>query len=228
MKKTFKIIMLPTEEASRLFIDTRDNSLAQSMDIPPAGSIWPNQHLYILSDEEIKEGDWIYSTDNNTSSCNIYQVVKYNAITGAKPIGFGGKCFNTEQGIGVAINKCKKIIATTDKSLTAGINNCDGCLANKPIDNNGNHRMGNEDEYPDYMSCQKSKYIINLPQIPESFIKAYIKAYNEGNPITEVDLEMEEFIPGGSVDIMDIFDDHDIITYTPKIIKNSIKILKVL
>jgi len=32
-----------------------------------------------------------------------------------------------------------------------------------------------------------------LPQIPESFIKAYVEAYNAGNPITEVNLEMEDY-----------------------------------
>lgn len=34
-----------------------------------------------------------------------------------------------------------------------------------------------------------------IPQLPESFIQAYIKAYNEGKPITEVDLEIEELSP---------------------------------
>ncbi len=32
----------------------------------------------------------------------------------------------------------------------------------------------------------------SLPQIPEAFIQAYIKAYNEGNPITEVQIELED------------------------------------
>ena len=30
-----------------------------------------------------------------------------------------------------------------------------------------------------------------IPQIPESFIQTYIKAYNEGKPITEVGLEVD-------------------------------------
>jgi len=32
-----------------------------------------------------------------------------------------------------------------------------------------------------------------MKQIPESFIQSYIKAYNEGNFITEVQLEYEYF-----------------------------------
>lgn len=36
-------------------------------------------------------------------------------------------------------------------------NQCDGCQAGKPL-KNGAHRMGREGGYPDYMSCQRSKY----------------------------------------------------------------------
>lgn len=35
----------------------------------------------------------------------------------------------------------------------------------------------------------------NLPGISDDFIKAYIKAYNDGKPITEVQLEVEELLP---------------------------------
>jgi hypothetical protein len=40
-----------------------------------------------------------------------------------------------------------------------------------------------DDEYTTYK---------NLPKIPDSFVQAYIKAYNEGKPITQVLLEYEE------------------------------------
>lgn len=36
-------------------------------------------------------------------------------------------------------------------------NQCDGCRAGKPLDSNGNHRMG-EGSYPDLMGCQAEKY----------------------------------------------------------------------
>lgn len=175
MKKTFQIIMLPAEKAPRTYMgegflletfrDHATHRIIKEVLTTYYENIGPHkaQYLYILSEDEIKEDDWCIS-GKEVFQCKT----------------------NEHKGI------FKKIVATTDKSLTAGINNCDGCLANKPIDNNGNHRMGNEDKYPDYMSCQKSKYIINLPQLPESFIQAYIKAYNEGKPITEVDLEMEK------------------------------------
>lgn len=41
---------------------------------------------------------------------------------------------------------------------------------------------------------------LRLPEIPESFIQAYIKAYNEGKPITEVLVEYEEFFKGAIVE----------------------------
>ena len=51
----------------------------------------------------IEPGDWVYSTDNNTSSRNTFKIKKEN------PIGFGGSYYNTEQGVGILINSCKKI-----------------------------------------------------------------------------------------------------------------------
>lgn len=58
----------------------------------------------------------------------------------------------------------KKIIASTNKSLYKNDGRIDGIKQDLPT---------------------------IFPCLPESFIKAYIKAYNEGKPITEVDLEME-------------------------------------
>jgi len=58
-----------------------------------------------------------------------------------------------------------EIEATTNKSLQV---NCDG-------------------------KCAKYEGICSFPQIPQSFIEAYIKAYNEGNPILTVDVETEEY-----------------------------------
>lgn len=69
----------------------------------------------------------------------------------------------TGEELGVA-----KIVATTDKELHAIK------FRGTPI------------EAP-------SKVLKGLKVIPEAFIQAYIKAYNEGKPITTVELEMDEF-----------------------------------
>ena len=138
MKKKFKIVMLPTEKA-----DIHSLLLAPKGKLHKclAGGEWRRlhtlgckpQHLYILSDEEIKLGDWWYDTRDRYISNN--------------PLA---KNF-----------LCKKIVATTD----------------------------------DLMLPIKGKFDSFHPKVsglPESFIQSYIKAYNEGNPITEVELEMEE------------------------------------
>jgi hypothetical protein len=38
------------------------------------------------------------------------------------------------------------------------INQCDGCRAGKPVDANGNHRMGEPGKYSDLMSCTADRY----------------------------------------------------------------------
>lgn len=57
------------------------------------------QHLYILSDEEIKEGDWYLDNYNNS-------IIKANINSDHK----------------YYVSNCKKIIATTDKLQTGSIN----------------------------------------------------------------------------------------------------------
>ncbi len=103
------------------------------------------QHLYIISlDEEIKDGDWVYCTEHN-------RIIKY-LINGDPINGIHGSC-------------CKKIIASTDKSLTY-------------------HPEGN-DKYVDR----------NLPQPSPQLIEKYIESYNAGTPITDVLVEYENSRP---------------------------------
>lgn len=97
--KRVKVVMLPTNEKAPehdyLFLYQPSNRLVKD------GFV---QHLYILSDEEIKEGDWCYDKLNN----KVYQassIVIHNM-----------KSMEYEIYL-------KKIIATTDKSL--GLNKYD-------------------------------------------------------------------------------------------------------
>lgn len=137
--KTYLVIMLPTENVDgiinrHLGIDYKESWLS------PANKKG-NYHLYILSDEEIKEGDW-YIDDSNSVR---------QSITSDKDYWIRRKDY-------------KKVIASTDKSL-------------------------GQKAFPDLHPSKSNSFIL-LPQIPESFIQEYVKAYNEGKPITEVDLEM--------------------------------------
>lgn len=142
MFKRAKVLMLPTEKAidlnsiclnkvTGLFLCTKQH-LEQSVfdNLVEYKSAVP-QHLYFLSDEEIKEGDWYFSWETNYNTEPMQRWVLYNCCS--KPNG----------------TNPKMIIATTDKSL-------------------------------------------ELPEPSQGFIKAFIEAYNSGNPITEVDVEYEE------------------------------------
>lgn len=69
---------------------------------PNLGCYQP-QHLYFLSDEKIKEGDWCLYQHNETIVLKKNNVDKYGHIQ-----------YNN---IGYDLQYCKKVIATTDESL---------------------------------------------------------------------------------------------------------------
>lgn len=91
MYKRAKVVMLPTNEKSRLF--TGGGSLIYLNHAVDGGNGWrKQQHLYITSDDEIKEGDWCIDLDfNRIFHCSDASREKYR--------------------------NSKKIIATTDSSL---------------------------------------------------------------------------------------------------------------
>lgn len=63
-------------------------------------------HTYVLSDDPIKKGDWcLCKADYTESGWNVSQINNTMAV----------KLFNTR---GHPLNENKKIIASTDKSLT--------------------------------------------------------------------------------------------------------------
>jgi len=157
MKTTHKIVMLPTEKAdskmmsnmimkykSKLYL-YHDSKYEYDKALP--------FYLYILSDEEIKEGDWYVWLGNK----QICQAIGY------RETDMDG--LNAH----VKANDVVKIIATTDKSLKM-IN------AGKDI--------------------PLHKVSINyVPQIPESFLPIFVKAYNEANiggvSTTSLEVELE-------------------------------------
>jgi hypothetical protein len=93
--KRAQVVMLPTQNINRLLYLSTDVS-------PSLLSNWRGeaQELYITSDDEIKKGDWFINLQHN----KIYQCEP-------KPF-FGEIWVNQNKDI------CKKIIATTDTSLT--------------------------------------------------------------------------------------------------------------
>lgn len=128
MKKLVNVVMLPTEKASDIWL--MHNKSQGLMILKTATNLdGKEQHLYIISNEEIKESDWVYYNYNGNLEL-VFQANKHNLYKIEENIEF----YN-------------KIIATTDKSLK-----------------------------------------VELPQISESFVKAYVEAL--GN-IKEVLVEYE-------------------------------------
>lgn len=139
MKKTHKVVMLPTEKAELGFNNKGELVTGDTI-------LWSNdahkaQHLYIISDDEIKKGDWFINEQYFLEEKVELAIWQHNGkiIPNSNP---------------------KKIVATTDKSLTISKDGFEG-----------------------------KNWLLN--QIHESFINTFIKNYNNGTPITKVNLEME-------------------------------------
>jgi hypothetical protein len=76
---------------------------------------------------------------------------------------------------------CRKIVSTTNPELWGEKNQCDGCLAGLPLEN-GIHK----DHQLMGIACSADTYKTNVTEISSDFVEAYVKAYNQGNPFTEV------------------------------------------
>jgi hypothetical protein len=97
------IHLLPTDEPSRLMIDTIENKLyLQPILHKKTINVLP-QHIYITSDEEIKEGDWCLCSEEL-----VHKVVEIKSNIGI---------IRFQDGVTEVLNACKKIILTTDQEL---------------------------------------------------------------------------------------------------------------
>ena len=159
MKQNKQLVIIPTTDESSLLIKALTNqnnhilkgNLTIKKTLLRSDKLWESQHLYLLSDEEIKEGDWV--VHNN-------KVFHYHHNGGHNSKGIEILAFDSNKnGWWMQLEHCKKIIATTDESL-------------QYVSNNG-----------------ASAYL--MLRFNESFLPIYAKAYNEGNPITEVSVEYE-------------------------------------
>jgi hypothetical protein len=118
LKKT-QVVMLPTNEKAINVLTLNKNYPSENANTLKIRTIspwfdsftvnkWINQHLYILSDEEIKEGDWIYHhLDGKIVFCDKEHFDILQGCTDKTKYGY------------------KKIIATTDTKL--------GYISNKEI-----------------------------------------------------------------------------------------------
>lgn len=164
-----KVIMLPTTDKSNVILDV---SIAANKDLIYLNNIKKaelkgnqNQHLYITTDDEIKEGDWCVITNKTGTKF----IAKNNGSNYKLSTGGYVNCSG----------ESKKIIATTDKSLSnCYCSKCKGSgnkVSKKPL-------LGN------CLKCGGRGIIINtLPQPSKAFIEKYCKV----SGIDEVMIEYE-------------------------------------
>lgn len=165
--KRVKVVMLPTNEKSKLVLSFKEKSFNQLTEsklalIKEANYQLSNiqsQHLYIISDDEIKEGDWIFANQG------------VHKVTDIKDDKYPYGTLNHKGDKIYHHNSWKKIIATTDTSLNDGIQK--GKIYN-----------------PSFKGTKYEPIII--PQPSQQFIKKYIESYNKGNIITDVLVEYEK------------------------------------
>lgn len=162
--KSTQVVMLSTNQKAALTLGI--SGVLHLGHSHPENNQYKNQHLYFLSDEKIEKGDWFYAGEGSIPE----QATKID-----------GRLVN-----GLLKEFCKKIITTTDKSLTIGVNQCDGCNAGLPL-------VGNihKDEQFFGIACTRHRYLKSLPEPSPDFIKAYVEAYNKGNVITRVNVEYD-------------------------------------
>ncbi len=132
-------IMLPTEQKTKLIVYD-GNKFAYNKEIFKLKQ-GINQHLYLVSDGKIKEGNWVYSSHLNL-------VNQFNNE---------GAVFHANKNS----DKCKKIVATTDTSLTY---------------------------YSDKEDHTGFSGDLQLLQIPQSFIEAWSKS---NGSIKEIEVEVD-------------------------------------
>lgn len=163
-----QVLLLATNEASRLYkshIDKEKNILGYTSFDP----------YYMQNFGGNTQNQHLHFVNNNEPNiedwvyvnCSEAQIEEIRQI-----VGKANDQFLFDDGSQIHKDYCKKIEATTDDSIAI----------KKDLLSISQGRFTNH--YP-------TEKII-LPQIPESFIQVYIKAYNEGNPITEVQIELED------------------------------------
>jgi hypothetical protein len=162
MKKKAQVHMLPTISSKLVMSNT--NKLWINPDISVQSGLAHPQHLYFTSDEEIKEPCWAINKNGDT----LYHITDvtlphWDEIT---------KHWN-------------KVVATTNPEL----------WYTRELTSKGEFEQGllykANSPYPRYEDALGMKWFkpSGIAHIGDDFVEAYIKAYNEGKPITEVNLE---------------------------------------
>lgn len=157
-EKKIKVVMLATDKPSKLGLVTVDNRLYQfEQAVKHEG-----QHLYFLSDEKIKEGDWVLHKNIYGNFSPPEKVIKVDGDTIECGIVFGSRAGVTKNGAGFY-----KIIASNNPEL------------------NGKYSIP-------HPSNTRNQIVTELPRPSNSFMQKFVEEYNKGNIIEEVMVEYGE------------------------------------
>jgi hypothetical protein len=146
------IHILPTENSSRLSYN-KDGVL----ELHRLQWRKNNQHIYITSDEEIKEGDWVLFMFNE-----VTEIVKVTTIV--------NNAFDSKEGFGYGLEYCKKIILTTDQPSDS-VQAIDDEFLEWFVKNPSCEEV--EVEGHIYKGQDETEYKINIPQEEQQDKKLY-------------------------------------------------------
>ncbi len=93
--KRCKVVMLPTKEKAQLTLSPLKTKLRFNDEYKLQDDIY--QHLYIISDDEIKEGDWYITDNNRILQCKevLMDIVYGKGDYGRNKSGIKGKIITT-------------------------------------------------------------------------------------------------------------------------------------
>jgi hypothetical protein len=187
--KRAQVVMLPINEkaTSAIMLRVVPNHCTLTKNVLNDTKDWmvfgKPHHLYFLSNKDVKKGNWY-----------VYK----NTI------------FKSDDDSLIGNKECKKIIATTDTSLS----NCPKC-----------NNWGQSGEKSGLCSkCGGDGYKL-LPQPSQQFIEKYVECYNKGKIITDILVEYENVVQDkyGTQHIQSINDSKQYIN-TCKLISSNIKV----
>lgn len=200
----YGIIMLPAKEKTNIVkqLDVKTNHLQFVSNSWVSTYNWEYQHLYFISNEEIKKGDWVLRGNGSYGCRKVLRIHKDFAIC----TDFWDKPIETS----FPLNELKKIIATTDRELTIGINQCDGCQAGLPL-KDGIHK----DHQVMGIACTKERYIKQLPRPSNEFLKKFCELGGIDKVLVEMYDDGEEDWMGDDYNGQPFWNSHYILKIAP-------------
>lgn len=123
MYKTHKIVLIPTDNNTNIHL--KDGTLSTGILYLEnfIGNKHNSFHLYILSDEEITKGDWCicYESIGLHSEIKEYKILKCSKSNHYRKGDQKHLHLFDNNNYEYSPDKCKKIIATTDRSLVVNV-----------------------------------------------------------------------------------------------------------